>query len=121
MARGAVLLVGLGLLGFLLLPSSGRAEEPKPERDPRWNGTYDKLRDAPHDHQECGCRPQLDEEPQESGGLHWVWNSGVDWRSQRINRFRSRHGTVLWQARAFPGRVGRIHGFHGRRGHGRRW
>jgi hypothetical protein len=53
-----------------------------------------------------------------------VHSSGVDLRGQRANRFRSRHSGVLWQARAFPGSVRRVHGFHGRRGHrghGRRW
>jgi hypothetical protein len=109
----------MALLVWLALPVVAGAEN-----DPRWNGTYDRLVNKPHDAEKCGCRTRFGDESQSSGGLHWVYRSGVDLRSQRINRFRSRHSGVLWQARAFPGSVRRVHGFHGRRGyrgHGRRW
>jgi hypothetical protein len=121
MRRRDVLSLGMGFLGWLVLPRVVAAEESKAERDPRWNGTYDNLGREPHDAEKCGCRTRFGDESQQSGGLYWVGNSGVDWHSQRVNRLRSRHSGVLWQARAFPGSVGRIHGFHGRRGHGRRW
>lgn len=101
------------LLG-LALPMAAGAES-----DPRWNGTYDRLRQKPHDHQACGCREQT-----VPGSFHWVRNAGFDARSQRINRFRSVHSGVMWRARAFPGSVTRARGFRGRlghRGHGRRW
>jgi len=106
----------MAVLIWLALPVVAGAEN-----DPRWNGAYDKLGQEPHDYQKCGCRTRFPAELEQSGGLHWVHSSGVDLRSQRVNRFRSRHSGVLWQARAFPGSVRRVHGFHGRRGHGRRW
>ena len=114
----SIILMATVVLIWLALPVAAGAES-----DPRWNGTYDKLRHAPHDHQKCGCRRGLTDEKRQSGGLHWVHNNGVTWRSQRINRFRAVHGGVIWRARAFPGSVRRAHGFrgHGFRGHhGRR-
>jgi hypothetical protein len=109
------ILTALAALVWLALPVVAGAEN-----DPRWNGTYDKIRHAPHDYEKCGCRQWLGE-VSSGDGLNWVHSSGVTWHSQRINRFRSSHSGVLWRARAFPGSVRRVHGFHGRRGHGRRW
>jgi hypothetical protein len=116
--RGSTLTIFV-LLVWLALPVASAAKESKQERDPRFNGTYDKLRHKPHDHDACGCR-----EWTSTGSFHWVGNSGVDARSQRINRFRSIHNGVIWRARAFPGSVRVRHGFRGRgghRGHGKRW
>ena len=92
----------MALFTFLALPVVTAAE--KPERDPRFNGEYARLGQEPHDPEQCGCRTRFPAELEQSGGLHWVHNSGV-----------------IWRARAFPGSVRRVHGFHGRRGHGRRW
>ncbi len=114
-SRGFIL-TGMALLIWLLLPSVVAAEEPKPERDPRFNGTYDRLGQKPHDHEAYGYREET-----VPGSFHWVRSSGVDARSQRINRFRSVHGGVIWRARAFGASTRRAHGFRGRRGHGRRW
>jgi len=110
----ALILTALSVLVWLALPVVAGAED-----DPRWNGTYDKLRHSRHDHDACGCRTETI-----PGSFHWVHNAGVDARSQRRNFFRSIHSGVLWRARAFPGSVRRVHGFRGyrgHRGHGRRW
>jgi hypothetical protein len=118
MRRRDFILTGLGFLGGLALPLVAAAEEPKRERDPRWNGEYTNLGQEAHDHDKCGCGEWTSD-----GSFHWVRNAGVDARSQRINRFRSIHSGVIWRARAFPGSVRRGHGFHGRRvyrGPGRR-
>jgi hypothetical protein len=115
MRRRDFILTGRAALIFALPVLAGA------EIDPRWNGTYDKLGQEPHDAEKCGCRTRFAAELEQSEGLHWVHNSGVDWRSQRVNPFRVIRSAPPWQARAFPGSVGRIHGFHGRRGHGRRW
>ena len=112
MRRRDFFLTGLGLLAAIVAPGVALAKEPKRERDPRFNGTYHKLRHRPHDHEACGCR-----EWTSTGSFHWVRSSGVDARSQRISLFRSIHSGVIWRARAFPGSVRRVHGFHGRRGH----
>jgi len=123
MRRRDFILTGVGLLGWLVLPPVATAEEPKPERDPRWNGTYDNLGREPRDADGGECRHgDAGETP--TGNFYWVSSSGVDWRSQRINRFRSRHSAALWRARAFPASVRRVHGFperRGHRGHGRGW
>ena len=109
----------MALLVWLALPAVAGAEN-----DPRWNGTYDKLGQEPHDYQKCGCRTRFDAELEQSDGLHWVHSSGVDLRSQRVNRFRSVHSAPLWRVRAFGVSTRRAHGFRGsrgHRGHGRRW
>ena len=124
MRRRDFILTCMALLVWLALPVVSTAEEPKREKDPRFNGQYDRLGQEPHDAEKCGCRSRFPTELEQSGGLHWVHSNGVDLRSQRVNRFRSSHSGVLWQARAFPGSIRRVHGFHGRRGHrghGRRW
>lgn len=107
--RGFVL-IALALV-WLTVPAGA-------ESHPRFNGTYDRIRHKPHDHDACGCREET-----VPGSFHWVRNSGVDARSQRTNRFRAIHSGVIWRARAFPGSM-RVRGFHGRgghRGHGRKW
>jgi hypothetical protein len=128
--RGSAL---MALLIWLALPVLAGAEEPSaqaefvcypasPEEVPEHRmANFSRKPAAPLRFEKCWYQHPEQGAPSVPASIEIGPGMEVALDSVRRNRFRAIHSAQLWRARAFPGSVRRVHGFHGRRGHGRRW